>query len=330
MHLLHGQEGQQREALLHVSIVDVAPILIELVRRRLVRIEPERAARRLAHLLAIALREQTVREAVDLHVLLAAVQLDACDDVRPLVIATHLQLAAVAAVQLEEVVGLHRHVIELEEREALLPARLVGIGREHAVDRKAGADLTQVVDVVQLAQPVRIVDHERLAIGKINEASNLLFKAVAIVLDLLVRQHPAHVTAPGWIADRARAAADEGNGAMARPLQMRHGHEGDEVTGMQAVRRRVKTDVERDFLLVQELAQLLLIRALRDVAALFQGIQYVCQRNRSISLSSGKTARCGIGFTLYCFMTQRPLPTSSPGSGAAGAGAAGWPGAAGC
>jgi hypothetical protein len=49
-------------------------------------------------------------------------QVDAVDDVAPLVRAAHLQQAAIAAVQLEEVVGLQDHVVEFEEAESDLLA----------------------------------------------------------------------------------------------------------------------------------------------------------------------------------------------------------------
>ena len=41
---------------------------------------------------------------------------DAVDDVAPLIRAAHLQPAAVALVQLDEIVGLQNHVVEFEER----------------------------------------------------------------------------------------------------------------------------------------------------------------------------------------------------------------------
>ena len=50
----------------------------------------------------------------------AAAELDAVDDVAPLVGAAHLQDAAIAPRQLDEVVGLQDHVVELDEGQLLL------------------------------------------------------------------------------------------------------------------------------------------------------------------------------------------------------------------
>ena len=47
-------------------------------------------------------------------------QLDAGDDVPPLVGAAHLQHAAVAAGEFQKVVGLQHHVVEFEKRQRLL------------------------------------------------------------------------------------------------------------------------------------------------------------------------------------------------------------------
>ena len=53
--------------------------------------------------------------AEQLRVLEPAPEIDAGDDVAPLIGAAHLQPAAVAPVQLDEIVGLQDHVIEFEE-----------------------------------------------------------------------------------------------------------------------------------------------------------------------------------------------------------------------
>ena len=58
-----------------------------------------------------------------LRVAHAPAEIDAVDDVAPLVGAAHLQHAAVALVQLDEIVGLQDHVVEFEERQLLLRGR---------------------------------------------------------------------------------------------------------------------------------------------------------------------------------------------------------------
>jgi hypothetical protein len=93
---------------------------------------------------------QVRRRAARAH---AAAEIDAVDDVAPLVGAAHLQGAAVAPVQLDEVVGLQDHVVELDERQFLLALepQLHRIHRQHAVDREVPADVAQELDVVERA-----------------------------------------------------------------------------------------------------------------------------------------------------------------------------------
>ena len=57
-------------------------------------------------------------------------------------------------------------------------------------------NLAQKFDIVELPQPITVVDHQRLALRKVDETRDLLLEAVAVVLDIRVRQHPAHVRAP--------------------------------------------------------------------------------------------------------------------------------------
>ena len=56
-----------------------------------------------------------------------------------------------------EIIGLHDHVVELKEGQAPLPALLVALSREHTVDGEMCADLTKQFDVVQLPEPVAVV-----------------------------------------------------------------------------------------------------------------------------------------------------------------------------
>ena len=56
--LLKRQEGQHTDALEHVRIVHIAPVLVKIVRRSLVRIEPNCAGSGLAHLLSLRIEQQ--------------------------------------------------------------------------------------------------------------------------------------------------------------------------------------------------------------------------------------------------------------------------------
>ena len=119
--------------------------------------------------------EQRAGEGVELMRAHAPAEIDAVDDVAPLVGAAHLQIAAVAARQLHEVVGLQDHVVELDERQLLLALepQLHRVHGQHAVDREVPADVAQQVDVVELRQPLGVVDHDGVALGREPKRRNL-------------------------------------------------------------------------------------------------------------------------------------------------------------
>ena len=95
---------------------------------------------------------------------LLADKLSAAQHICPLVVAAELHVAAVLLVQHVEIVALHDHVVELEEGQTALPALLVALEGQHLVYAEACAYLAQNVDVVEIHQPVGVVDHDSLAV----------------------------------------------------------------------------------------------------------------------------------------------------------------------
>jgi hypothetical protein len=89
-------------------------------------------------------------------------EVDAHDDVAPLVAAAHLQRHAVAPAQLHEVVALQQHVVELDEAQRLVAVepQLHAVHGQHAVHAEMPAHLAQEGDVAQLVQPLGIVEHD--------------------------------------------------------------------------------------------------------------------------------------------------------------------------
>ena len=142
---LDRQLGVELEEPADVGVGRVAPELPELVGRQHLGVEPDRAAGGLAHLAPVRGGQERRGQAEDLGARDAAGQVDAVDDVAPLVRAAHLQEAAVAAVELQEVVGLQDHVVELEEAQRLVAVepRLDALEGQHPVDREVPADVAQ-------------------------------------------------------------------------------------------------------------------------------------------------------------------------------------------
>ena len=151
-------------------------------------VQPDRPGRGLAHLLAGGRGDQRRGQAEQLAAVDPAAELDAVDDVAPLVGAAHLQPAAVAARQLEEVVGLHHHVVELEQRQRLLALepQLHRIEGQHAVDGEVRAEVAQERDVAELVQPLVIVDQQRAAGAEVEKLGERALDAALVGVDLLL------------------------------------------------------------------------------------------------------------------------------------------------
>ena len=181
----------------------------------------------------------------------AAAKLDAVDDVAPLIGAAHLQAAAVAAVELDEVVGLQHHVVELDEGERLLALepqlhRIVG---EHAVDAEMASVVAQEIDVVELVEPIGIVDHERVARRSSPKLTNLpntdSMPAILAAISASVEQL-ARLVLAGRIADLGGAAADQHDRLVPGLLQLAQHHDPEQIADMQARRGAVEADIAGD------------------------------------------------------------------------------------
>ena len=195
---------------------------------------------------------------------LAADELRAAQHVAPLIVAAELHVAPVVLEQVVEVVGLHNHVVELQEAQPLLHALLVALCPQHIVHREAGPHLPQKLHVVQAQQPVRVVHHLGLARAELNKTLHLLFEAGGVVVNVLLGEHLSHVRAAGRVSDHGGAAADEGNGPVARHLQTLHQRQRHEVAGSQAVGSAVKADVEGGLACVDHLSYLVFVGDLGD------------------------------------------------------------------
>jgi len=111
--LLQRQEGEHPNALHHIGIAHVAPVLVELEGTGLVGIQPDSVAGGLAHLLSLRVGQQGHSHGIGVLAQLAADQLGAAQHIAPLVVAAELHIAAVVLEHIVEVVALHDHVVEL-------------------------------------------------------------------------------------------------------------------------------------------------------------------------------------------------------------------------
>ena len=173
-----------------------------------------------------------------------------------LIVAAELHIAIVILKQIVEVVALHYHVVELKEGETLLHPLLIALGSEHIIDREAGTDLAQQIDIVEVEQPIGVVDHLSLALAELDETLHLPPEAIGVMLDILPREHLSHIGAAAGVADHRSAAADKGDGGVARHLEALHKGKSHEMTRCKAVRRAVKADIEFRLAAVDKLSDL--------------------------------------------------------------------------
>ena len=110
---------------------------------------------------------------------------------------------------------------------------------------KAGQLINAKLDIVlgnDITTPVAINEFERAGFDRVFDKEH-----IAIVLDHFSSHHFAHIGLPGRISDHRRTAADEANGPVPRTLHMSHNHHTQKMTDMQTVRRRIETDIKRNF-----------------------------------------------------------------------------------
>ena len=63
-----------------------------------------------------------------------------------------------APVQLDKIVGLQQLIVEFDERQPAFQADFVRLRRQHTVDRKMAADVAEKINVLEIQQPIGIVD----------------------------------------------------------------------------------------------------------------------------------------------------------------------------
>ena len=186
-------------------------------------------------------------------------QFRAGQHIAPLVVAAELHVAAVFFIQAQEVIGLHDHVVEFQEGKSLLHSLLIASGAEHIIDGEMNADITDEFNIIEVAEPVGIVDHQSLVGSEFNEAAHLLLEALAVVVDLLDRHHGPEILSSGRVSDHTGTAADECDRLVAGLLQTLHQKQGHKVTDMKRVGGRVKTNIESRLAVVDQVSDLILV-----------------------------------------------------------------------
>ena len=178
--------------------------------------------------------------------------------------------------KLQEIIGLHNHVIEFQEGKALFHAVLVALSCQHTINSEVGTHLTKQINIVQLAEPITVIYHQCLAITKVNKACHLLLELIAVILNILIGEHFAHITATRRITYSTSTAAYKTYWSVTGLLKVGHNHKSKKVTYMKAVSSWIKTNVEGNLLILKHCTNFIFISTLGDVATLFQHIKNTC------------------------------------------------------
>ena len=267
VNLLERQESEHTDALENIAVRDISPILIELIGRGLLGVEPNGVARGFAHLMTLGVGKESYGHCVSILAELLAYELGSAEHVAPLIVAAELHVAAVVLEQIVEIVALHYHIVELKETQTLFHALLIALGTKHIVDGEAGADLAQKFDIIKVEKPIGVVHHLSLALAEVDKTLHLASEALGVVIDILAGEHLSHVGASRGVAYHCSAAADKSYRLVASHLQSLHERKSHEMTCREAVCGAVKTNIECSFAAVYHLSDFRLVRHLRDKSA---------------------------------------------------------------
>ena len=150
VNLLQRQESQHSDTLEYVRVAYVPPILVEIIGRSLVGVQPNRAGGGLAHFLALRVHEQGDGHGIGVLAQLAADQLRTAQHIAPLVVTAELHVAPHGLKHVVEVIGLHDHIVKFQEAQALFHPLLIAFSPQHVVYRETGTHFPKKVHVVEL------------------------------------------------------------------------------------------------------------------------------------------------------------------------------------
>ena len=190
---------------------------------------------------------------------LAADKLSAPQHVGPLIVPAKLHVTSIVLEHMVEIVRLHDHIVKLQEGQPLFHSLLVALRPKHVVHGKAGSYLPDQIHIVQVQQPVSVVEHDGFVLAKFDKTLHLPLKAPRIMINILLGEHLTHISTARWISNHGGAAAYQGNRTVARLLKPLHQRQRHKMSGSQAIRRTVKSNIKRGLTAIDHLSNLVLI-----------------------------------------------------------------------
>jgi len=232
-------------------LVRVDPVLVKAVNARAFWIQPDGAGLGLAEFGAIGVGDERQREAENRFRQLLPRQLDSRGDIPPLIAAADLQFTIHVPRQHHEIERLQEHVTEFGVTDAALAifhARANAFLGHHLVHGKMLPDITQEFEEQDALGPGRIVHQARRVLPglKIQQPGQLDFYTGDIAIQDFFGQQLALLRLATGIADASGRATGHGDGRMPEQLEPSQRQQRNEISHVQAVRRRIKTAIKRD------------------------------------------------------------------------------------
>ena len=173
--------------------------------------------------------------------------------------------------QVDEVVGLQQHVTEFGIADAGVFATETAfhrVLRHHHIDRKVLTDVAEEFEVAKLAHPIEVV-HQLARVGsvKVKKLLHLFFDAGDVLLEYPCGQQRALFALAARVANHPSGSTDERNRFVTGLLKTAQSHQLQHATDVQAVCRRIESDVQRAGLIVQPLRQFFVVSGLMNEAA---------------------------------------------------------------
>ena len=155
--------------------------------------------------------------------------------------------------------------------------KLDAVEGEHARDGEMAAELTEKRDILELIEPVGVVDHLGVggAVAERHELSEYPLDPFHIAGDVGIAEELTGLVLPGRIADLGGAATHEHDGSVPGPLEDPQHHDRQEAAHVQARRRAVEPDIARDDAFAGTSIEAIRVRDLMHVAALREGSEEV-------------------------------------------------------
>src|SRR5690348_2526377 len=203
----------------------------------------------------------------------AANEIDARQEIPPLVVAARLHRTVEMVEEMQEVDRLEDHVAELGVRDALgtvFQPRAHGLLGDHHIDGEVLADVAQVLDQRHLAEPVGVVHHHRAVLALEREKRfELAANQLGVRVYLLSAEQHALLRFEAGVADHPGPAANQQQWAMPGALKVGQHHDRHEIADLQAWPRWIPPAIDREHARCRRLWQTALSH-LADQAALLK------------------------------------------------------------